>query len=138
MTGPSAVAVGLLGCALALCSGPALAGALAAADVTVFSAGRRLLYDVESGVTLNELGGAEAEVGFLLRAKLALAVLWPPPAAAPAPLHDDFLLHFEVRFTAVLVALPQFSSYCVFEWAAALISVSMKLFQCLTIQLGKY
>lgn len=93
MGSPAAVAW-LVGCATALCLGAARASALGAADVAVFAPGRRLLYDVESGVLLNEPGRTDGEVAFRLRAQLAVAVLWPPASAAPP--HDDFLLHFEV------------------------------------------
>lgn len=85
----------LVGCAMALCLGPACASALGAADVTVFAPGRRLLYDVDIGATVNEAGRDDGEVGLRLSAQLAVAVLWPPASAAPP--HDEFLLHFEVR-----------------------------------------
>lgn len=94
MMGSFVAVAWLVGYAMALCLGPVRAGALGAADVAVFTPGRRLLYDVESGALLNEAGRAADEVGFRLKAKVAVAVLWPPPSAAPP--HDEFLLHFEV------------------------------------------
>lgn len=98
--GIAAVMAFLVGCAMVLWAGSARASALGAADVAVFTPGRRLLYDVETGALLNEPGRDAGEVAFRLRAQLAVAVLWPPASAAPP--HDEFLLHFEVGARCIM------------------------------------